>query len=155
MINSVGFSIHRSALAVIVTLIVGCASDPVEIQPQYVSPMQFQSFNCDQISAEMTRISRRVSELFGRLDKLRSDDEAQTAVGMILFWPALFFLEGGDGPDAVEYARLRGEIDALEKVAIEKQCDMTEFQAMREWERKIRESAEEKKKQEEFDPLDY
>jgi hypothetical protein len=45
------------------------------------------------------------------------------AVGMILFWPALFFLEGGDGPQAAEYGRLKGERDALERVAIQKKCD--------------------------------
>ena len=155
MISSNRFTSRRFALAVITALIVGCASDPMEIEPQYVSPVQYQQFDCDQISAEMGRISRRTSELFGQLDELHSDDEAQMAVGMILFWPALFFLEGGDGPEAVEYARLRGKVDALEEVAIEKQCDMTEFEAMREQERKIREAAEEKKKQEEFDPLNY
>jgi len=34
----------------------------------------------------------------------------------------LFFLEGGDGPEAAEYGRLKGERDALEKVAIQKEC---------------------------------
>ncbi len=43
-------------------------------------------------------------------------------VGLVLFWPTLFFLEGGDGPEAAEYARLKGERDAIEKVSIQKKC---------------------------------
>jgi len=41
-----------------------------------------------------------------------------------LFWPALFFLDG-DNPQAVEYARLKGERETLEKVAIDKNCRST------------------------------
>ena len=43
-------------------------------------------------------------------------------VGLILFWPALFALEGGDGPDAEEYRRLKGEVDALQTVSVKKKC---------------------------------
>lgn len=46
-------------------------------------------------------------------------------VGLVLFWPTLFMLEGGDGPEAAEYARLKGEYEALRKVAIEKKCDLS------------------------------
>lgn len=46
------------------------------------------------------------------------------AIGLVIFWPALFFLEGGDGPEAQEYARLRGERDALEQVAVQKSCGL-------------------------------
>ena len=75
------------------------------------------------LDAGKTRVSRRAQELYGQLDKTASNDAAQMAVGMVLFWPALFFLEGGDGPEAAEYARLKGERDALEQVAIQKHCD--------------------------------
>jgi hypothetical protein len=133
--------------------IYGCASDPKDIEAQYVSTSAYQDFDCEQISAESRRVSRRVSELFRNLDEIRSTDETQMAVGMILVWPALFFLEGGDGPQAAEYARLKGEIDALETVAIAKDCDMTEFEMIREKEREMREATEAAKKAEEYDPL--
>ena len=32
------------------------------------------------------------------------------------------FLEGGDGPEAAEYPRLKAELDALESVSIQKNC---------------------------------
>ena len=101
----------------------GCASNPDKIQTSYVSPMQYKDHDCDQLVGELERVSRRANELHGSLKKTASNDTAQMAVGMVLFWPALFFLEGGDGPEAAEYARLKGERDALEKVAIQKKCD--------------------------------
>ena len=69
----------------------------------------------------MQTLSHRVAELGGQVDKTASNDSVQMGVGLVLFWPALFFLDG-DTPQAAEYARLRGEFDALEKAAIQKNC---------------------------------
>ncbi|MET0002695.1 MAG: hypothetical protein ABW087_03665 [Candidatus Thiodiazotropha sp.] len=80
---------------------------------------------------ELRRVNRRTSQLHGQLDKKASDDAAQMGIGMILFWPALFFLEGGDGPEAAEYAQLKGEFDALEDAAIMKECGTGEFEKIR------------------------
>ena len=41
-----------------------------------------------------------------------------------MFWPTLFLLEGGDGPEAAEYAQLRGEYKTLNDVSIAKKCGM-------------------------------
>ena len=40
------------------------------------------------------------------------------------FFPALFALEGGDGPEAQEYSRLRGQYEALRQVAIQKKINL-------------------------------
>ena len=103
-------------------LAVGCATQPEELQTQYVSPLQYKEYDCNQISGEMERTSRRINEMYISLKKTADDDSAQMGVGLILFWPALFFLEGGDGQQAAEYGRLKGEYEALETVAIEKSC---------------------------------
>ena len=103
----------------------GCASSPDKIATTYVSPMQYQNYTCEQTTAEMTRVSRRATELQGTLEKTANNDTAQMAIGMLIFWPALLFLEGGNGPEAAEYARLKGEKDALEQVAIQKNCAVT------------------------------
>jgi hypothetical protein len=62
-----------------------------------------------------------VNQLGGRLDEAASNDQAITGAGIVLFWPALFFL-GGTKQQEAEYARLRGEYDALQSVAIAKKC---------------------------------
>ena len=99
-----------------------CASQPEDIATSYVSPIQYDGYNCQQVSAEMQRVSRRTGELYGSLEETANGDAVQMGLGLVLFWPALFFLEGGDGPEAQEYARLKGEKDALEKIAVQKQC---------------------------------
>lgn len=118
-------SVIKLVAAIAATAILGaCASKPEDIATAYVSPLQYQNYSCDQMRMELARVSRHANDLHGTLKKTASDDQAQTAIGVILFFPALFFLEGGDGPQAQEYARLKGERDALERAAIEKNCSI-------------------------------
>lgn len=49
-------------------------------------------------------------------------DSAALGVGLVLFWPALFFMIGEDKKE--ELARLKGEYEALEQVAIQKECNI-------------------------------
>jgi hypothetical protein len=127
-------NLYRNILLIsAVVAMSACASNPDNISSTYVSPIQYSDYSCKQISLEMANVTRRVSELHGSLDKEASADNAQMAVGLVLFWPALFFLEGGDGPQAAEYARLKGEREALETVAVQKNCDpnmMPKFEAI-------------------------
>lgn len=109
-------------------LAAGCATQPDKIAAVYVSPIQYQSYSCSQVQAEMERVTRRVGVLQGSLKKEADADAVQMGVGLLLFWPTLFFLEGGDGPEAQEFAQLKGEKEALEKVAIQKECGLR-FQA--------------------------
>ncbi len=60
--------------------------------------------------------------LHAQLKSTADADAAQMGIGLVLFWPTLLFLEGGDGPEAQEYARLKGERDAIEAVSIRKKC---------------------------------
>jgi hypothetical protein len=110
------------ALGVASVALTGCASSPNKIPAQSVSTLPYEQYSCKQLAGEVDRVTRRAVELNASLQKTSSNDAAQMAVGMILFWPALFFLEGGDGPEAAEYGRLKGERDALERVAIQKEC---------------------------------
>ena len=110
-----------------VAVLVGCATQPEKIQAAYISPIQYGNYDCSQLGAESARVTRRANDLYGQLNKLADNDAAQMGVGLILFWPTLFFLEGGDGPEAQEYARLKGERDAIEQARIQKRCGF-EFQ---------------------------
>lgn len=99
----------------------GCATASKDIASAYVSPMQYQSYDCEQISAEVQRVHGRVTQLGGRLDEAASNDKAIMGVGLVLFWPALFAL-GGTKQQEAEYGRLKGEYDALQQAAIHKKC---------------------------------
>lgn len=100
-----------------------CAHSSDEIGAQYVSSIQYANYDCQQIAAEEQRVAARVSQLKGEVDSNATGDTVATTVGVILFWPALFFIDG-DGPEANEYARLKGEHEALQKASIEKKCGM-------------------------------
>lgn len=108
------------ALAVCVA-IVGCSTASKDVATAYVSPVQYQAMDCDQLAAESARVSGRVSQLGGRLDEAASNDKTIGVVGAILFWPALFAL-GGTKQQEAEYARLKGEHDALHQAAVMKKC---------------------------------
>lgn len=101
---------------------VGCASNPDKIDAAYVSPLKYKDYDCDQIALEMDHVSHRTTQLYHRLQKERKADNWQMGIGLVLFWPALFALEGGDGPEAAEYAQLKGEYEALRTTSVEKKC---------------------------------
>ena len=103
-------------------VLAACATQPEEIATAYVSPLHYKNFDCDQLELEAERVSRRALELHANLKDTADTDEAQMGIGLILFWPALFFLEGGDGAEAMEYARIKGEREAIEKRSIEQKC---------------------------------
>ena len=98
-----------------------CAKSTDEISPQYISPMQYNSYSCKQLQMEMSSVSSHISQVGGVVNDTASSDEAEMAAGLIILWPTLFFLDG-DTPQAAEYARLTGEFKALEKAAIQKEC---------------------------------
>jgi hypothetical protein len=97
-----------------------CAERADKIQPSYVSPLQYSNFSCSQIKGELGRVGRKMNEVAGVQDKTASNDAVAMGVGLVLLWPALFFIESSD--QRVELARLKGEFDALEQVAIQKNC---------------------------------
>lgn len=110
------------AVAISVSLAVaGCATSSAKISAAYVSPNQYSTYDCAQLAAEGTRIQTRVVQLGGRLDEAAKNDAGIMAVGLILFWPVLFAL-GGTKEQEAEYARLKGEYDAVQQAAIAKRC---------------------------------
>ncbi len=113
---------QRAVLSVtVLSFLGGCATASKDISATYVSPNQYVSYDCQQIGAETQRLQARYAELGGRLDQAASNDKAIAGVGIILFWPALFAL-GGTKQQEAEYARLRGEYDAVSQVSVQKHC---------------------------------
>jgi hypothetical protein len=110
-----------SALILCFLILSGCATKPSKISAAYVSPLQYKNYDCEQLSNETERVTRRVTDLNASLQKKADGDNAKVAVGMILFFPTLFFTDG-DGPEVAEYSRLKGEAEALQKTVIEKKC---------------------------------
>ncbi len=116
-------TILTTAVVAASAFLAGCASSPDSMTAQHVSPIRYESYTCKQLGLESDYANERLGQLYMSLDKKAGNDAAQMGIGLVLFWPALLFLEGGDGPEAAEYSRLRGEVDAMRRVAVLKECD--------------------------------
>lgn len=90
----------------------------------YVSPLSYQNYSCQQLAEEATRVSSRAQQLAGAQDSKRTSDGVAITVAVIVFWPALFAVKGDDNTTA-ELARLKGELETIEKVSIQKKCAIT------------------------------
>ena len=101
--------------------LLSCASSASEISAAYVSPTKYMNYDCSQINMEKSEVERRVNELYYKVEKRAKNDRAAMGVGMVLFWPSLFFLKG-DSPEAAEYAQMKGEYDALRSISVQKKC---------------------------------
>ena len=102
--------------------IAGCATSSDNITAKYVSPTQYNSFNCKQIEAEMIRVRNQVRTVANIQDDQATGDAVAMGVGLVIFWPALFFLIGDDKEE--ELGQLKGEYQALEQASIQKECGL-------------------------------
>ena len=141
-----------STLLIVLLASISCAPHSYEIRSAEVSPEQYKELSCTEIHAEMNSHLRKLQELGRDIDEEAETDETQTAVGVILFWPVLFWLEGSDTPEAQEYAQIRGEMLALEHTAILKDCveAMALATEWREKEEALRTDMEKKKKEQQM-----
>jgi len=102
-------------------LVAGCASGADEIAPSYVSPVMYENFTCQQLAFEAQSISARAAQAAGVQNKQRTTDAVVTTVGLVVFWPSLFFIKG-DGAKAAELANLKGQMEAVEQASLRKNC---------------------------------
>jgi len=101
-------------------MLMACSTSPDKISASYVSPIVYQSYSCDQLVMEMARIQRKVNEVTGAQQKESTKDKWAMGVGLVVFWPALFFLIGDDKKE--ELKQLKGEYEAVEQAMIQKNC---------------------------------
>ena len=111
------------SVAIILTL-GACTTNPNKIGASYVSPLKYADYDCQQLALEAANIERKVNDLYGHLKKENSKDKWATGVGVVLFWPALFFLAGNENVNEAEYAQLKGEYEAIQDAQIQKKCTM-------------------------------
>lgn len=108
------------ALALSTTLS-ACASAPEDISASYVAPVAYQGLDCGQLKDELQGVTTEVQRVSGQQAKKAKNDKWATGVGIVLFWPALFFLATGD--KAEKLANLKGQYNALVTTAKAKKCD--------------------------------
>lgn len=102
-------------------VLAACADKADTIAPSYVSPMMYQSMNCRDLGEEAQQVSSRAAQAVATQDRKADNDAAATAISLVLFWPAAFFIRG-DGQSAADVARLKGEMQAIEAANNAKRC---------------------------------
>jgi hypothetical protein len=110
-------------IVVLGAALAGCASSSADITPTYVSPMLYQSYNCQQLGLEAQSVSARAAALSGAQDSQRTKDTIATTAAVVIFWPAAFFV-GGDKQTAAELAQMKGQMVAIEQASIAKKCNI-------------------------------
>ena len=98
----------------------GCADKAASIQANYVSPLAYNSYDCESLEQEYARLVRKSQSMNKQQDDVASNDNVAMGVGLVLFWPALFFIDNDDMREQV--AQLKGEVDAVEQAAVQKKC---------------------------------
>lgn len=113
----------RAAVIVGSLTLLGCAQRAEEIRAASVSPILYQHMTCLQLAQEAARVSARANELAGVQDQRATGDAIATGVAIVIFWPAAFLVRG-DGVNAAELSRLRGELEAVDITARQKNCNL-------------------------------
>lgn len=109
--------LNKSFLIVVFSLgLAACASNDPTKDPAYISPTQYQSYNCKQLNAEMKRVSIRREQIM--VDG-KDGEFFDTAVKV--FAISQGYSVGETGRE-LETRRLRNQYDLLEQMLIEKEC---------------------------------
>jgi hypothetical protein len=111
----------RLALALSVLAISACATNPDKIEATYVSPTVYKNHTCDELLDDMESIERLVESQYGKMKKRRNRDTASLTATMVLFWPAVFFMQGKNSAQEARYSSLKGRYQALETAYL-KRC---------------------------------
>ena len=98
----------------------GCATAPEQIAANYVSPTAYSGQTCSQINAQAQQLNARLATATGQQTQQANNDAAMTAVALVLFWPAAFWIGGNDQSPAI--AQMRGEAQAIQSAAIAQGC---------------------------------
>ena len=109
------------SLSILAVAISACATKSSEIAPTYVSPVQYQNYDCQQLGVEAQSVSQQAAIASGQQDKIRQDDTIKTTVGAVIFWPVLLF-NSGDGNQASQVASLKGQMQAIQSASVQKKC---------------------------------
>jgi len=110
-------------------VIISCASASKDVETMDVSLDLYRSQNCNSLAYELAQLNKRKNTIAAELDKKASNDQG-TALGAAWFLPAAVAL-GGNKEKEQEYARIKGEYDAVVQVGAEKQCNLDTSPALR------------------------
>ena len=122
-----GIMANKTVAAILVAGVMflsSCASPPKNILPTYVAPLQYEQYDCSQIGTEMESVTRQLNQMYIAV-KNASNRDGWFMMGALLITGPLALVPAviDDTEATVQFAQLQGELEALEKVSIQKECD--------------------------------
>ena len=111
-------------MALIPLAISGCAKKAKDIKPTYHSmeTIEYADKSCKQLKNEILSINKELRVIGGVQDDTASKDAAAMTVGLVVFWPALFFLASGDDNEN-KIGELKGKYNSIKLVSQRKKCE--------------------------------
>lgn len=97
-------------------LLCGCAKSADSIAPAYVSDISYRPLTCSDLAIETARLQTALARASAQQDNARAND----TVGVILIGVPVSSLSGDN--IAPEVARLKGELETISRVTVEKKC---------------------------------
>lgn len=107
-----------AGLLAAVLLSSGCATKPQNIAAAYVSEMGYMNYACEQLAQEQSRLVAALATESQAQLQARSND----TVGVIFLGLPVSSLAGSNR--APQIARLKGELEAIQKAAVLKNCSL-------------------------------
>jgi hypothetical protein len=98
-----------------------CATRPENVESHYVSPTTYQTWSCDQLWDEKTRLTKEVERIAGLQRENANADAVITTVGVVVFFPVLLGLAATKDRKN-ELGGLKGEYDAVDLTIRGRQC---------------------------------
>ena len=122
-----GIMANKTVAAILVAGVMflsSCAPPPKNILPTYVDPLQYEQYDCSQIGTEMESVTRQLNQMYIAV-KNASNRDGWFMMGALLITGPLALVPAviDDTEATVQFAQLQGELEALEKVSIQKECD--------------------------------
>lgn len=110
-INTIGVAVMA------ITTLAACAKAPESIAPSYVSEVPYQNYTCTQLGQE----KQRLEMAYATASKAQNDARTGDAWGVFLLGLPTSSLSGGN--IAPEIASLKGQMVAVDKTIIAKNCN--------------------------------
>ena len=116
----------RTTLILCTAFTVGACSDAQkssEVPASYVPTSKYEDMSCRNLRVEGERLRASLGNLEASVDKAYKQDKNMEAVTWILFWPAVFAMDGNDA-EARQLADAKGEAEAIRAAQLSKGCKL-------------------------------
>jgi len=98
------------------------AKKAYEVDPAYVSYSAYDNRSCKELLILAEEIKQQTPTLERKVNETRRKDKVREQVGLWLFWPTYFFMEG-NAEEQTDLALARGNLNAIRTAALKKECD--------------------------------